>query len=443
MTEKKKIFSSLSIKPLFVLLLGLVLAAAVALGVNFTGERLIERVYLREDAVLKRTTRAANELQTFVRQNALSTRNTESLARWGEVKKDYYILLYRNQQQFLEIGWWGADAAAVDAYPLKDQNASSIYPIVFRDGTVYAVIYDNSDTQLYTLTKAVSVLLGVLILALTLLLYNRRIVRRVVAISQEVQSIEAGNLYLQLTPKGSDELSQLTASVERMRLSILRKTSEEQRALRQNSDLITAMSHDIRNPLTALLGYLDLAQSGQYASPEELQSYLEAAYGKAEQLKTLTDELFRYSLLFGCKELPMQLVRYDATLLLEQLLGESCIQLRQQGFTVQLLLPQQAYCVCVDVTYLKRVFDNLFDNIRKYADRVRPVAIAALLENEEVHICLSNSFNADTGRIESNKIGLRTCTKIMAQMGGAFKRHMENGRFTAEVILPVQPEETS
>ena len=288
--------------------------------------------------------------------------------------------------------------------------ASVVYPIVFRDGTFYAVIYDNSDSGLYDLLWIVSLLLGCAVLALTLLAYNRRIARRVVAISQEVQSIGAGNLYLQLEPKGCDEISQLTASVEQMRLSLLRKTSEEQRALQQNSDLITAMSHDIRNPLTALLGYLDLAKNGQYRSEDELQSYLDAAYGKAEQLKTLTDELFRYSLLFGCKELPMQMEIYDARLLLEQLLGESRVQLQQQGFMVQ-LLPQQEVQIEADVMYLKRVLDNLFDNIRKYADPAQSVAIAALIEDGALHICLSNSVNPASGRIESNKIGLRTCAK--------------------------------
>ena len=289
----------------------------------------------------------------------------------------------------------------------------------------------------------VSLLLGCAVLALTLLAYNRRIARRVVAISQEVQSIGAGNLYLQLEPKGRDEISQLTASVEQMRLSLLRKTSEEQRALQQNSDLITAMSHDIRNPLTALLGYLDLAKNGQYRSEDELQSYLDAAYGKAEQLKTLTDELFRYSLLFGCKELPMQMEIYDARLLLEQLLGESRVQLQQQGFMVQLLLPQQEVQIEADVMYLKRVLDNLFDNIRKYADPAQSVAIAALIEDGALHICLSNSVNPASGRIESNKIGLRTCAKIMAQMAGGFKRYTENGKFTAEVILPIRAAEVS
>lgn len=313
MTEKKKRFLSLSVKPLFVLLLGLVLGVCMALLAESVGEAVIERCYLSETAVLKRTNRAAQELQGYVRQNALTTRNTNALAQWGESRKDYYILLYRDQRQILEIGWWGADSAAVDAYSLKEQGSEVVYPIAFRDGTVYAVIYDNSDSRLYDVTWVVSLLLGCAVLALTLLAYNRRVARKVVAISHEVQSIGEGNLYLQLEPKGSDELAQLTASVEQMRLSLLRKTSEEQRALQQNSDLITAMSHDIRNPLTALLGYLDLAKTGQYRTQEELQSYLDAAYGKAEQLKRLTDELFRYSLLFGCKELPLQLERYDAS----------------------------------------------------------------------------------------------------------------------------------
>ena len=407
------------------------------------GNQLIERCYLSESAVLKRTGKAATELQRYVRQNGISTRDTNSLAQWGKSQKDLYISLYRDQRLVLEIGWWGADSGPTDAYTFKEQNASVVYPIVFRDGTFYAVITDNSDVRLYDLVWIVSLMLACAVLALALLIYNRKITKKIVAVAHEVQSIGEGNLYLQLTPEGNDELTQLTASVEQMRLSLLRKTSEEQRALQQNSDLITAMSHDIRNPLTALLGYLDLAKSGQYHSPEELQSYLTAAYSKAEQLKTLTDELFRYSLLFGCKELPLQLERFDAALVLEQLLGESRVQLQQQGFTVQLLLPQTQADIEIDVTYFKRVLDNLFDNIRKYADPTKPVAIAVLQEEKTLHICLSNSVNTASTRIESNKIGLRTCAKIMSQMAGGFTRYTENGKFTAEVILPIVEGEAS
>lgn len=108
MTEKKKHFVSLSVKPLFVLLLGLVLGVCVCLLANFTGEQIIERSYMSDKAVLKRTNRAAQEFQSFVRQNSISTRDTDMLARWGESRKNYYIMLYHDQRQILEIGWWGA-----------------------------------------------------------------------------------------------------------------------------------------------------------------------------------------------------------------------------------------------------------------------------------------------------------------------------------------------
>ena len=104
MTEKKH-FVSLSVKPLFVLLLGLVLGVCVCLLANFTGEQIIERSYMSDKAVLKRTNRAAQEFQSFVRQNSISTRDTDMLARWGESRKNYYIMLYHDQRQILEIGW--------------------------------------------------------------------------------------------------------------------------------------------------------------------------------------------------------------------------------------------------------------------------------------------------------------------------------------------------
>ena len=443
MTEKKKRFLSLSVKPLFVLLLGLVLGVCMALLAESVGEAVIERCYLSEAAVLKRTNRAAQELQGYVRQNALTTRNTNALAQWGESRKDYYILLYRDQRQILEIGWWGADIAAVDAYSLKEQGAEVVYPIAFRDGTVYAVIYDNSDSRLYDVTWVVSLLLGCAVLALTLLAYNRRVARKVVAISHEVQSIGEGNLYLQLEPKGSDELAQLTASVEQMRLSLLRKTSEEQRALQQNSDLITAMSHDIRNPLTSLIGYLDLLEMQQAQLPEDLRRYVHASRDKAYQLKDLTGEMFRYFLVFSRGEQETHPEPYDAQILCAQLLGECAEELRSRGFDVNLLLLGTPCTVTTDAQMLKRVTDNLLSNIEKYADPAARLTILAEREGERLHVCFANRARRELARVESNHIGLRTCAKIMAQMAGGFKRYTENGKFTAEVILPIRAAEVS
>ena len=79
-------------------------------------------------------------------------------------------------------------------------------------------------------------------------------------------------------------------------------------------------------------------------------------------------------------ELPMRLETYDAYVLLEQLLGEAQAELESAGFATRMVMPDTFCRVRVDVPYFKRVLDNLFANVRKYADPAQPVSIAALPE---------------------------------------------------------------
>ena len=422
------------------MILGVALSFGFYEGMGFLGEEMIERYYLSEKAVYTRTRAAIEDFQSYIQTNNLSLRDTDAISRWTIAKQDIYILLYQNERLALEAGWWGIDEQTAGEKRLENVSSDMIWPVTFRDGQVKAVVYDYSQTHLYNLVTLVSIVSACAVFALVLLAYNRRITHAIVNISRQVQRIGEGNLQLKLEPKGSDELALLTASVEQMRLSILHKTAEEQKALERNSELITAMSHDIRNPLTALIGYLDLIKDGQYRSQEELDAFLQASSDKALQLKTLTDELFRYSLLFGSKEIPMQMEAFDAQILLGQMLGERSVALQQKGFDVRLLLPETACKIRVDVTYLSRVLDNLFDNLRKYAEPAAPVNVAVLHQPDGLHILISNTIRKLTERVESNGIGLRTTEKILTQMGGRFVRFIEGDSFTAETILPVETE---
>lgn len=419
----------------------MLLAIALSIGTYFltqsVGKYLIKHRYLSEEAVNSRNRSTIEELQYYVQENNLSSRDTDAIARWTIKKGDVYILFYKDQRLALEAGWWGIDSELLGAEDLKAINSSvKIYPLNFRDGLFQAIVYDFSESDLYDLTTLCAVALGCVLFALIMLSYNRRITKDIVSISQEVRQIGNGNLSLRLQPRGNNELTQLMQSVEQMRQSLVRKTREESEALEKNSELISAMSHDIRNPLTALLGYLDFLRGGQYASAAEAQGYMQAAYDKAEQLRQLTDELLRYSLLFGSKELPLELQSYDAQILLSQLLGEQGALLQQMGFSVQ-LLPFELSCrVQVDVLYFKRVLDNLFDNVRKYADPARCVSVGAFDEAGELHVCIGNAVAQRAASVESNKIGLKTCEKILSQMGGRLARHAEPGKFSAEIVLP-------
>ncbi len=428
----------------------MLLALAAGFGIYFlanaAGERLIADRYMSERAMNQRTYAISQELQSYVQENGLSSRDTDAISRWAISKKDVYILLYKDQHLALEAGWWGVESGASDSEeeresaPLSNSVAASAYPLYLRDGVFQAVIYEFSETKLYNLCKLGSLFLACAAAMLLLLLYNRSVTRRIAALADSVRKIGEGDLHRELVPEGCDELTVLAESIEQMRRSILQKTEEEQAALRQNSELVTAMSHDIRNPLTALLGYLDIAKNGQYRTPQELQSYLEAGYSKAVQLKKLTDELFRYTMLFGCRELPLNLEEYDAALLFEQLLSEGCAGLEQHGFQVRLELGQPSGRVRVDMVYFKRVLDNLFDNILKHAEPKAPVCIVLSTDGKRLTLSMENVSACNTGKIESNRIGLRTCSKIMEQLGGSFYKGAEAGRFRAEVSLPLLPE---
>ena len=427
---------------IFVLLAALAVGVACYFGIDALGTAAIDRWYLSDDAIAARNLEHARSLQEYVSARGVSSRDTLAIEQWSRGEKKANVIVYQAEGDPYEAGSWGTSELLDDTTQSDIADLGySFFTLQFADGEYRVAVCDYSEAWLYSYVRFGALVLGFVIYSFIAFGFTRRLTRRVTRLSEAVGAAGALNRTIPVT--GTDEIARLAASVNTMRDTILERTRDEQTAWQANSDLITAMSHDIRNPLTALLGYLDLAKNGQYRSEDELQSYLDAAYGKAEQLKTLTDELFRYSLLFGCKELPMQMEIYDARLLLEQLLGESRVQLQQQGFMVQLLLPQQEVQIEADVMYLKRVLDNLFDNIRKYADPAQSVAIAALIEDGALHICLSNSVNPASGRIESNKIGLRTCAKIMAQMAGGFKRYTENGKFTAEVILPIRAAEVS
>ena len=219
----------------------------------------------------------------------------------------------------------------------------------------------------------------------------------------------------------------------------------EKRAWEANSELITAMSHDIRTPMTSLIGYLGLLNNTESLTEEERRRYLEAAYGKSLALKELTDELFKYFLVFGRSELELQKEDYDIHMLLMQLLGEAEFDLRDSGFNVQSIdRLEDGWLLSTDAAMLKRVIDNLVSNIKKYADLARPVIFLTEMKNGQISVTISNALSNRGSGTESTKIGLRTCEKILDALGGSFGTARDEKHFAAEFTLPMtaQPGKT-
>ena len=91
-----------------------------------------------------------------------------------------------------------------------------------------------------------------------------------------------------------------------------------------------------------------------------------------------------------------------------------------------------------DPLYLKRVMDNLVSNVMKYGDKAKRVVILSELQNGLLSLCISNSITRSLDRVESTKIGLRTCKRIMEQMRGSFSTETDEEHFAVELRIPAE-----
>ena len=113
--------------------------------------------------------------------------------------------------------------------------------------------------------------------------------------------------------------------------------------------------------------------------------------------------------------------------------------LEQKGYTIRRAVQPVSCRIQLDVSYFKRVLDNLADNICKYADPQKPVTLLVAQGGGALTLCVKNAIAKNPGQVESNRIGLRICEKIMRQMGGTFEKSQTEDTFTVTLTLPAQP----
>ena len=422
-----------------VMCLALGLALTGALGVMVLGNAMVEQVYLSSEAVNKRMDAEISDFRSFVEENSLASTDVNAVGQWNREHPKITLTIY-GRTTTLNSSADGAELVGNEAgIVVRSEEKlwlSKEYPVNFRDGAFTVAIFDSSRNMVRSAVTLSALALAALVFLATVLLYEQHITRTVQTLSRQVRQVSRGDLGMQITPQTSDEIGQLALDVDAMRLSIIDKLQREEEAWKANSQLITAISHDVRTPLTALLGYLEIMADGSL-SPEERSAYLEVCKNNALRLKGLTDELFGFFLVFGKPKPDQVLEEFDAVTLLEQVLLEHEMDLTQRGFQVQAHTVPITGRLRVDLGHFCRVFDNLFSNVRKYADPACPVTITCRCEPDELTVTICNHIRQPATRVESNRIGLQTCNKLVAAMGGEFNQSRTKETFMVEVLLPL------
>ena len=432
-------YRTLTIQMMAAVCIALCLAVLVTMGVYFAGMSLVQQLYFSEEATTARMTQEINAFRDYVLENSVASTDVTAVGQWNREHR-YTQLTIKGMGTTISSNYHGAELIGTESGLLVQSGTVASdgreFAVNFSDGSYSTVIYESSETLIQNVVLVSSLLLGCLVFFLVMLLYDHRLTHAVHTLSRQVRQVSQGDLDRKIHSTRRDELGQLARDVDTMRLNIIEKLQREEAALQANSKLITAISHDVRTPLTALMGYLELMDDEDIPLEERL-GYLQVCKNNAQRLKGLTDELFGFFLVFGDSNIKQKIEEFDAAMLFGQILFEQEMTLSQQGFDVRPVGTISGGKVRLDLSHIRRVFDNLFSNVNKYADREKPVAILQETENGRLHITISNAIPARQTQVESNRIGLQTCQKLVQTMGGEFRKTQTQDSFTAEIILPL------
>ena len=432
-------FRPLTFKLMAVMCMALAIAIVTFIAMVIVGNAVVAEIYLSSDAVERRMGAQISAFRTFVAEQQLASTDVNAVGQWNRDHPNVNLTIY-GMSTTISSTPEGAELVVNESGIVVRSDLqlqlSKEYPVNFRDGVCTVAVYDTSRGMVSAAVNLSALALAALVFLATVLLYDQHITRTIQTLSRQVRQVSRGDLGMQIQPQTADEIGQLALDVDAMRLSIIDKLQREEEAWKANSQLITAISHDVRTPLTALMGYLEIV-SDESLSPDERSAYLQICKNNAQRLKSLTDELFGFFLVFGKPQPDQAPEEFDAATLLEQILLEHELDLTQRGFQVETSPAEVCGTLRVDLTHLRRVFDNLFSNVRKYADPAHPVTITQRTDRDELTVTISNRINKKQVRVESNRIGLQTCHKLVAAMGGEFNQSRTRETFTVEVLLPL------
>lgn len=251
----------------------------------------------------------------------------------------------------------------------------------------------------------------------------------------------------------SDELSSVENELNRAREKALHNAQAAKEAEQRKNDLVVYLAHDLKTPLTSVIGYLTLLHDEQQISEQLRQKYLSIALEKAERLEDLINEFFEITR-FNLSEITLEYSQVNLTRLLEQLTFEFKPMFLEKNLNCTLEVSPNTMVHC-DVNQMQRVFDNLLRNAVNYSFAGSTIFIRVFQVDTSLHIQFKNSGNTippekldrifeqfyrlDRSRSTQSGgtgLGLAIAKEIVQHHHGAITARSAAEEIEFEVILP-------
>lgn len=295
-------------------------------------------------------------------------------------------------------------------------------------------------TEAIIVIEIVIVLLSVCSSALTV----QRVKKQIAEISDALEDIKNGNGNRRILAETHELVAPLAYAINDIILSYEKRLSACHQTDETNRQLMTSLSHDVRTPLTTLIGYLDAAHKG-IVDGKERDEYIETARRKAHDLKEYIDVLFDWFKL-GSNEFSMNIAEIDLTELTRNILIDwiPIFEDTQVDFTID--IPEQPFRVQIDPDGYMRILNNLIQNVisHSHADKIE---IALSEQNRNIKILLSDNgigidkedlkhifdrlYKCDKGRSEKGSgLGLSIVHELVEKLNGTITADSTPGKGT-------------
>ena len=432
---------SLSVQLLAGVLLSLFIAV-LAFSLFFAlGNAMLDHTVYGESFAEKMSDRQFQQLQRYVEREAVTTDRLTRLNAWCSRGKGVYLTVYRDGTLIYESPVVRDQTFDPDDFDPLEENAEREYALSFADGTeTQAFLYYFASDAFYFWMIGVSGLLAFAVFSLCFVSLVHRKLRYIQKLKKELDILAGGDLDYPVTVQGQDELSELAAGIDEMRRSIVKHQRAEDEIRSANSQLVTAMSHDLRTPLTSLLAFLEILDRDKVKDEEQRRHLIHQSLTQTMSIKSMADKLFEYFLVYTSEWEQPELEKRDADEVLGQFWQEYAFALESHSFAVKTDFRELRGTVEINLELLRRAFDNLYANLLKYAEPSQPIRIAYHRDNDQVHLTVTNTVSALRDHRESTNIGLNTCRRIMRMLGGSFETKESDGVFSVNLRLPLSDE---
>lgn len=235
----------------------------------------------------------------------------------------------------------------------------------------------------------------------------------------------------------------------------LRNAAAAREAEQRKNDLIVYLAHDLKTPLTSVIGYLTLLRDEPDLSPQMRAKYTGIALDKAERLEELINEFFDITR-FNLSHLTLETEETDLTRMLQQVASEFEPIFAEKGLTYRLDLPEKLLYAC-DIDKMARVFDNLLRNATNYSLPNTEISISGKISGEHVVLRFRNAgktipqeklerifeqfFRLDSSRASASGgagLGLAIAKEIVELHGGGISAASADNQVTFTVALPLE-----